>query len=55
MDRYEPATRRLGLLELRDVCTALGVPLVDFVRDFDNAVTVIEDAGAKQKGRVKAE
>jgi transcriptional regulator with XRE-family HTH domain len=33
--KYELGTRRLDLLELRDVCKVLGVPLSDFVRTFD--------------------
>ena len=36
-----------------DVCAALGVPLVDFVRKFDNAVAVIEGSASKHKGRGK--
>ncbi len=33
---YESGARRLDLLELRQVCRILGVPLVDFVKDFEN-------------------
>jgi hypothetical protein len=44
-------TRRLDLLELRDVCNVLGVSLVDFVRTFDTAVEALE--GAPKKGQVK--
>ena len=32
---YESGTRRLDLLELRQICKVLGVPLVDFVRQFE--------------------
>jgi transcriptional regulator with XRE-family HTH domain len=32
---YESGTRRLDLLELRQICKVLGVPLVDFVRKFE--------------------
>jgi transcriptional regulator with XRE-family HTH domain len=32
---YESGARRLDLLELRQICGVLGVPLVDFVRKFD--------------------
>jgi transcriptional regulator with XRE-family HTH domain len=33
---YESGARRLDLLELRQICRILGVPLVDFVRKFEN-------------------
>ncbi len=33
---YESGARRLDLLELRQVCRILGVPLVEFVKDFEN-------------------
>ena len=32
---YESGARRLDLLELRQVCKVLGVPLLDFVRKFE--------------------
>ena len=32
---YESGARRLDLLELRQICKVLGVPLVDFVRKFE--------------------
>ena len=32
---YESGARRLDLLELRSVCRALGVDLLDFVRRFE--------------------
>lgn len=35
VSKYESGERRLDLLELRDVCQALRVPIVDFVRRFD--------------------
>ena len=35
---YESGARRLDLLELRDVCKVLGIPLLDFVRRFEKAL-----------------
>jgi transcriptional regulator with XRE-family HTH domain len=32
---YESGARRLDLLELRQVCNALGISLPDFVREFE--------------------
>lgn len=32
---YESGARRLDLLELRQVCEVLGVPLRDFIREFE--------------------
>ncbi len=32
---YESGARRLDLLELRQICEVLGVPLVNFVRQFE--------------------
>jgi len=42
VSKYELGTRRLDLLELRDVCEVLGVPLVEFVKAFDKAVGVLD-------------
>jgi transcriptional regulator with XRE-family HTH domain len=49
VSKYELGTRRLDLLELRDVCKALGVSLVDFVRTFDTCVEAIEAGESKSK------
>jgi transcriptional regulator with XRE-family HTH domain len=49
VSKYELGTRRLDLLELRDVCKALGVSLVDFVRTFDTSVGAIEASEGKSK------
>jgi transcriptional regulator with XRE-family HTH domain len=49
VSKYELGTRRLDLLELRDVCNVLGVSLVDFVRTFDTAVDAMEGADRKRK------
>lgn len=32
---YESGARRLDLLELRQICGVLGIPLLDFVRKFE--------------------
>ena len=51
VSKYELGTRRLDLLELRDVCKVLGVSVVDFVRTFDGAVSAIEAGEHSLKGR----
>jgi transcriptional regulator with XRE-family HTH domain len=51
ISKYELGTRRLDLLELRDVCNVLGVSLVDFVRTFDTAVAAVDIIQAKSEGR----
>jgi transcriptional regulator with XRE-family HTH domain len=37
VSRYETGERRLDLLELREVCRAVGIDLKDFVREFESA------------------
>src|SRR5208337_1235191 len=37
VSKYESGERRLDLLELRDICTAVGIPLTEFVRRFDRS------------------
>lgn len=37
VSRYETGERRLDLLELRQVCRAVGISLKDFVREFEDA------------------
>ncbi len=36
---YERGVRRLDLMELRQVCEAVGVPLLEFVRRFEEMDT----------------
>jgi transcriptional regulator with XRE-family HTH domain len=36
VSKYERGERRLDLLELREVCRALGVSLAEFVQPFDD-------------------
>ncbi len=38
VSKWESGERRLDLLELRDVCEALGISLVDFVKRFEKAL-----------------
>jgi transcriptional regulator with XRE-family HTH domain len=38
VSKYEAGARRLDLLELKDVCDAVGIELTDFVRRFEVAL-----------------
>jgi transcriptional regulator with XRE-family HTH domain len=38
VSKYESGERRLDLLELREVCTVLGISLADFVRRFEETL-----------------
>ena len=38
VSKYEIGQRRLDLVELRDICKALGIPLVEFVRQFEQSL-----------------
>jgi transcriptional regulator with XRE-family HTH domain len=40
VSKYEAGARRLDLLELKEVCDAIGVELIEFVRRFDAALEV---------------
>jgi transcriptional regulator with XRE-family HTH domain len=40
ISKYESGERRLDLLELREVCRAVGIDLKDFVREFESEGTV---------------
>lgn len=35
VSRYETGERRLDLLELREVCGAIGTTVIDFVKEFE--------------------
>lgn len=50
VSKYELGTRRLDLLELRDVCKVLGVSLVELVRSFDAKVAAVEAIERRPKG-----
>lgn len=36
VSRYESGERRLDVLELRQICRVLGVPLVDFIKRLED-------------------
>jgi transcriptional regulator with XRE-family HTH domain len=36
---YERGVRRMDLMELRQVCAAVGIPLLEFVRRFEETVS----------------
>ena len=42
---YERGIRRLDLMELRQLCEAMGVPLPEFVRRFEEALGPQRDGG----------
>jgi transcriptional regulator with XRE-family HTH domain len=39
VSKYESGEKNLDFLEVREVCEALGVPLVEFVRRFERAAS----------------
>ena len=39
VSKYEAGQRRLDLVELREVCMALGIGLVEFARRFENDIS----------------
>jgi transcriptional regulator with XRE-family HTH domain len=38
VSKYESGERRLDLIEVRQICIALGIPLADFVRRLEEAL-----------------
>ncbi len=46
---YERGIRRLDLMELRQVCVAVGVPLMEFVRRFEETNNSQEMATSSQE------
>jgi len=38
VSKYEAGDRRLDLLEIRQICFAVGVPLTEFVRRFEDSL-----------------
>lgn len=38
VSKYETGERRLDLIELREVCAALGVPILEFVKQFEDSL-----------------
>jgi transcriptional regulator with XRE-family HTH domain len=43
VSKYESGERRLDLIELRQVCQAVGISLEEFVRRFDESLVTSED------------
>ena len=39
VSKYESGERRLDLIELRQICKALGISLADFVRRFEKEIS----------------
>lgn len=39
VSKYESGERRLDLLELREICGALGISLVEFTQRFEDLIT----------------
>ena len=37
VSKYESGERRLDLIELRQICSALDVPLIEFIRRFEDS------------------
>lgn len=44
VSKYELGERRLDVLELRDVCSALGLSLTDFVRELEMRLDAPDEA-----------
>jgi len=38
VSKYEKGDRRLDLIELRHICRAVGIPLAEFVRRFEDSI-----------------
>jgi transcriptional regulator with XRE-family HTH domain len=38
VSKIEAGERRLDIIELREVCSALGIPLLKFVQEFEKAL-----------------
>jgi len=51
VSKYEAGARRLDLLELKDVCDAVGVELMEFVRRFDAALEGSQETKGNTRGR----
>lgn len=49
VSKYEAGARRLDLLELKDVCDAIGVELAEFVRRLESLLE--EPAEGKRRGK----
>lgn len=51
VSKYEAGARRLDLLELKDVCDAVGIELKEFVRRFEAALEVSQEGKRNARGR----
>ncbi len=47
VSKYESGERRLDLLELRQICEALGMSLLEFVRKFESSINESERTVSK--------
>ena len=51
ISKIETHERRIDLLELRAICSALGISFVDFVRQIDDCLTNNEQTNGENKGK----
>src|SRR5437879_22659 len=51
---YESGARRLDLLELRQICGIVGVPLLDFVREFEKLIATSSYRSRAERPEKKA-
>ncbi len=50
VSKYESGQRRLDLVELRAICTALGVGLVETVEWYEQALAAMRQQGRRRRG-----
>lgn len=51
VSKYEAGARRLDLLELKEICDAIGVELTEFVRRFETALEATSAGKRNARGR----
>ena len=51
VSKYEAGARRLDLLELKEICDAIGVELIEFVRRFETALEAPSEDKRNSRGR----
>jgi transcriptional regulator with XRE-family HTH domain len=49
VSKHESGARRLDLLELKDVCDAVGVDLTDFINRFEDALAQVEQSKSRRR------
>src|SRR5437773_2244046 len=54
VSKYESGARRLDLLELKDVCDAVGIELAEFAKRFETALNQREESGARRRIKARA-